>query len=32
MLVNFRTIEDLAKAMYSLARAIKTDERPNSGF
>jgi hypothetical protein len=27
MIVSFRTIEDLAQAMYSLARAIETDER-----
>jgi hypothetical protein len=25
MIVSFRTIEDLAQAMYSLARAIETD-------
>jgi hypothetical protein len=25
MIVKFRTIEDLAQAMYSLARAIETD-------
>jgi hypothetical protein len=27
MIVSFRTIEDLAQAVYSLARAIETDER-----
>ena len=27
MIVSFRTIEDLAQAMYSLTRAIETDER-----
>jgi hypothetical protein len=27
MIVSLRTIEDLAQAMYSLARTIETDER-----